>query len=331
MTMTERAEVEPYLIEICNEERSLFRGEFSAPLELGRQRVDESRPFALVEDDRRLVIAAIEDRTVSRHQLQVTPDGTGSLSIENISSTASVRHPDGTKFRPGESLLAESVQQFYLKHMRIIVAVSEAALEEFHNDESSLGSVSILLTDLTALDQDAIHRLFEKYYLPMVKFARRKMMGISRRVADEEDIAQSAFHSFCSSAMAGNFPELSDRDNLWRILTTLINRKVIDHYHHDRRQKRGGGVVRGDSVFLAGTDAGQVGIVDWADDEPTPQAAAEMAETCCQLLDQLGDDNLKNVALMKLEGHTNDEIAEHLKSSRRTVHRWLKQIRDKWS
>ncbi|MEW4489269.1 sigma-70 family RNA polymerase sigma factor [Thalassoglobus sp. JC818] len=329
--MKELAEVEPYLIEICNEEQSLFRGQFSAPLELGRQRVDEEPPFALVEEDQRLVIAGIEDRTVSRHQLQVTREVDGSITIQNISTTASVRHPDGTKFRPGESLIAESVQQFYLKNMRIIVASSEALLDEFLDEESSLGSVSVLLTDLTALDQDAIQRLFEKYYLPMVKFARSKMAGISRRVADEEDIAQSAFHSFCSSAMAGNFPELNDRDNLWRILTTLINRKVIDHYHHDRRQKRGGGVVRGDSVFLGGTESGPVGIVEWADNEPTPEAAAEMAETCCLLLDQLGDDNLKNVALMKLEGHTNDEIAEHLKSSRRTVHRWLKQIRDKWS
>jgi ECF sigma factor len=37
-------------------------------------------------------------------------------------------------------------------------------------------------------------------------------------MADEEDVVQNAFHSFFQGLARGRFPQLNDRDNLWRLL-----------------------------------------------------------------------------------------------------------------
>ena len=66
-------------------------------------------------------------------------------------------------------------------------------------------------------------------------------------------------------------------------------------------------------------------------DEPTPDFAAQVAEEYRRLLELLADDSLRQVAVWKMEGYGNDEIAEKLGSSRRTVARKLEAIRILWS
>src|SRR5262249_15198784 len=61
----------------------------------------------------------------------------------------------------------------------------------------------------------AAQKLWEGYFQKMVGLARQKLQGLPRRAADEEDVALSAFNSFCLGAGAGRFPQLSDRDSLW--------------------------------------------------------------------------------------------------------------------
>jgi DNA-directed RNA polymerase specialized sigma24 family protein len=59
--------------------------------------------------------------------------------------------------------------------------------------------------------------------------------------------------------------------------------------------------------------------------------AAEMAEECRRLLERLGEDDLRSIALWQMEGYTVDEIAGKLGRSPRTVARKLAVIRDCWS
>ena len=67
-----------------------------------------------------------------------------------------------------------------------------------------------------------------------------------------------------------------------------------------------------------------------AGNEPTPEFASELAEEYQQRLDQLGDESLKRVAQLRLEGYDYDEIAGRLGVARRTVARKLEMIRDAW-
>ena len=179
---------------------------------------------------------------------------------------------------------------------------------------------------------EAAQRLWQHYYSDLVRHAQNKLRGSSRRVADEEDVALSAINSFCKAAAAGRFPQLEDRDDLWRILLALTSRKAIRQRQSERRQKRGGGRVRGESVFVARDDFPEGrGIEQAMSSEPTPVFAAELADQMEQLLGSLPDDTLRQVAVRKMEGCTNEEVAAELGLALRSVERKLRFIREIWS
>jgi RNA polymerase sigma factor (sigma-70 family) len=184
---------------------------------------------------------------------------------------------------------------------------------------------------LQAADPDAAQYLWERYYQRLVRLARKKLQGSRRRVADEEDVALSAFASFCDGAAAGRYPQLHDRQNLWALLVQITVRKAGKLVRQERRKKRGGGQVRGESVFCNPKDSGpEGGLEQIAGREPTPEFAYATAQECQRLLDLLDSPELCAVALWKLEGYTNAEIAAKLGCVEGTVSRKLRMIRSIW-
>jgi DNA-directed RNA polymerase specialized sigma24 family protein len=191
---------------------------------------------------------------------------------------------------------------------------------------SGQGSVSHWLRLLQGGDAAAAQPLWERYFQRLVGLARHKLGGTSRLMADEEDVALSAFDSFCRSARAGRFPQLGDRDDLWRLLMVLMARKASRQRRDQGRQKRGG-QRPGGSPTSPSDDAGLEEILGR---EPSPEFAAEVAEECRRLLAGLGDADLEAVALWKMEGYENTEIAAKLSCAPRTVERRLQLIRKLW-
>src|SRR5579883_1417686 len=102
------------------------------------------------------------------------------------------------------------------------------------------GSVTRWLGQLKAGDPQAAQQLWERYFQRLVGLARKKLHGAKRQVADEEDVALSAFDTFCRGAEQGRFPRLEDRDNLWNILVLLTARKARHLVRDEGRHKRGG-------------------------------------------------------------------------------------------
>ncbi len=192
-------------------------------------------------------------------------------------------------------------------------------------------SITNWVSQLKAGDAEAAQPLFERYFGQMVRLARARLRGQPGRVADEEDAALSAFDSFCRGAEQGKFPQLKDRDNLWPLLVVITDRKAVNQVQHDRRQKRGGGTVQGESAWHDGKAAGdERGIEQMVGAEPTPEFAAQMAEECQRLLARLPNDALRHVAVWKMEGFTNVEIAAKLGCVERSVERKLELIRSLW-
>jgi DNA-directed RNA polymerase specialized sigma24 family protein len=193
--------------------------------------------------------------------------------------------------------------------------------------------VSTWIEQLHAGDRAAAQRLWEQYFPRLVGLARKKLQGLPRRAADEEDVALSAFDSFCRGVEHGRFPQLKERDNLWALLVVITARKAVDLRQREGRQKRGGGKVGGESALdqLLGHSEGAAGIGRVVGAEPTPELAAQVAEEFESLLRQLPSEELRSVALMKLEGYTNAEIAAHLSCAAVTIERRLRLIRSLWT
>ncbi len=199
------------------------------------------------------------------------------------------------------------------------------------------GSVTGWLGNLKEGDQAAAQPLWERYFSRLVVVARGKLRRLRRTTADEdeEDAAISAFNSFCAGAAQGKFPQLADRDDLWKLLVVITARKAMAQANRQGRQKRGGGRIVDEAILFGGgpgggADGSIAGLERIAADGPTPEFAAIMAEECRRLLDSLDDDGLRQVAISRMEGYNNDEIAAQLGCARRTVARRLDLIRKTW-
>jgi DNA-directed RNA polymerase specialized sigma24 family protein len=195
------------------------------------------------------------------------------------------------------------------------------------------GTVTRWIGDLKSGGDRAAQHLWERYFDRLVHLARRKLQAVGYRgkVADEEDAALSAFKSFYKGVARGRFPLLSDRDNLWRLLVVLTLHKASDQAERERAVKRGGGKTMGESSRPGADEDGTRAGFDWlAGDEPSPEFAAMFADECRRLRDKLGDDTLRAVLDLKLEGYENEEIAARLGCTVRTVVRKLDVIRQTW-
>jgi DNA-directed RNA polymerase specialized sigma24 family protein len=182
---------------------------------------------------------------------------------------------------------------------------------------------------LKAGDAEAARRLWQRYFADLVRLARARLRAAPRTVADEEDAALSAFDSQCRGAEHGRFPRLDDRNDLWRVLVTITARKVTALIQHGRRRKRGGDRVRTEAdLAAAALESGGIGQAPGR--EPSPELAAMVAEECRRLFDILPDEPLRQVARLRLEGHTDREIAARLDCGLSTVERRLRTIRALW-
>ena len=196
------------------------------------------------------------------------------------------------------------------------------------NDEHS---VTQWISGLKAGDQEASRKLWEGYFHKLVRLVERKLPVGSQRAFDEEDVALSAFKSFCFGVAEERFPDLSDRGNLWAVLVIIATRKAQAFVETQNRHKRGGGKVRGDSVFIGREPTGELAGFDaLAGNEPTPAFLAEAAESCERLLNDLGDETLRSIAVLKMQGYTIDEIAAQTGCTKRAVQRRLEIIRRIW-
>jgi DNA-directed RNA polymerase specialized sigma24 family protein len=197
---------------------------------------------------------------------------------------------------------------------------------------STEGSVTHWLGAIKNGEAVAAQKLWEAYFRRLVALARQRLGNRPRRAADEEDVAVSALDSFFQGIANGRFPQLNDRDDLWRLLVHITARKAIDQINHERRKKR-----RPDSVIQVWADAdmddseGEGGLAQIVGNEPTPEFAAQVAEELERRLKSLNGPELRSVAVWKMDGYSNAEIARKLDCVERSVERKLNLIRNRWS
>ncbi len=190
------------------------------------------------------------------------------------------------------------------------------------------GSVTHWFGQLQAGDPAAALELWERYFCRLVGLARARLRNAPRGAADDEDIALSAFASFCRHAEQGRFSQLSDRDGLWRLLLVLTVRKVQQMVRYETRLKRR---PKRRPMADPGADLDEKTALEQVlCREPTPDMAAEVAEEYRELLRCLGDTDLETIAVLRMEGYTVEEIGQKLGVVARTIKRKLALIRNIW-
>lgn len=195
------------------------------------------------------------------------------------------------------------------------------------------GSVTRWYRELKSGDRVAVGPIWDRYFGRMIRLARATLNAGGRDLAaaDEEDAALSAFDSFCAGAERGRFPDVADREDLWRLLAVITVRKARAQVRRNRRLKRGGGQVVRETDLAAG-GCGDDGVLDGLlAPDPEPEFVALAEEELRRLLDLLGDATLRRVAIWRMEGYTCEEVAGRLGCARRTVARQLDLIRKLWT
>jgi RNA polymerase sigma factor (sigma-70 family) len=191
--------------------------------------------------------------------------------------------------------------------------------------------IRLLRDEDRAVRDMASSLIWQRYFRDLLDLARKNLDKRVRRRADEEDVLQSMFQSFCARQGRGEF-DLADRDELWRLLVTITLRKARNasrDHHRDRRD-----IAR--ELTLPTSTNDDRSCPDWALElmdasAPSPAEAAVLNEALERRLASLADPQLRQIALARLEGFTNREIADQLDCTERSVERKLERIRSKWT
>jgi RNA polymerase sigma factor (sigma-70 family) len=195
------------------------------------------------------------------------------------------------------------------------------------------GSVTRLIQLLRSGDaaaRDLAARLiWRRYFRDLLELARHNLDRRVRRRADEEDVLQSMYKSFCLRQQRGEF-DLSGRDALWKLLVTITLRKARNTARRQVRDRRD--IAREQTIV----DRDEAESAHWALEQmdaagPSPAEAAVLNEALERRLEMLADPELRQIALWRLEGYTNREIADRLDCTERSIERKLGRIRSLWT
>ncbi len=179
-------------------------------------------------------------------------------------------------------------------------------------------------------DSEYVQELWDQFYPRLKNAVSNRVRSIRRAVASDSEIALSAFNSFVRRAKDGRFPQLTDQDELWRLLKTIAIRKANDARKALKAKKRGGDYVVYGQADMAVDSDGAGGVEAVAASQTAPSIDLEVSELFNSLLNKLPDDRHRDVLLLKLQGASVAEIAECLSTSTRTIQRLLKKIEEEW-
>lgn len=188
--------------------------------------------------------------------------------------------------------------------------------------EPEPGSISQAFQQLQQGDAAAAAALWERYFPRLLGLARKTLAGRPQRVADEEDVAQCAFASFVRRVQEGSFGAGLNRDDVWSLLGVFAVRKAKKQVRRENAAKRGEGRVIDEAGLAARNE--DLGLDSFAD---VPVGHFDLH--CEELLGQL-EDELRTIAVLRMLGHTNREIAEQLRCTERRIERKLAVIRERW-
>lgn len=192
---------------------------------------------------------------------------------------------------------------------------------------STPGSITRALAALRLQNEQSAELLWKRFFERLCGYAESRLYRRHRKLVDPDQIASDAFMALLDGVKNHRFEQVRNRDELWQMLTLIASRKTIASQRQLDRQKRGGGKVRGLSS-CGGRNANV--LEEFISGDLTPDAIVELEDLSRCLLAALPNDVIRKVAVLRMAGHANAEIAEKLSLTERTIERKLKLIREIW-
>ena len=169
-------------------------------------------------------------------------------------------------------------------------------------------------------EERAANKMFNRFSLRLVALARSRMDSSLRVKVDEEDVAQSVMKSFFRRQTEKPF-DLDNWDNLWALLAVMTVVKCNEKVRSFRRSCRD---IRREVVP---TDLDESPLDIGETREPTPDEAAALVELLTLLMQGL-DGHEREILSLLLQGFRQSEIVRELQTSRRTVERVRKRLKE---
>ena len=129
-----------------------------------------------------------------------------------------------------------------------------------------------------------------------------------------------AFSSFLRRTSEGAYTGVNTRDDLWRLLARITRHQALKQRRFlGRRKRRTSNVVSDEALLKQLTSK-----------TPAPEVVLSVSETLNELLSSMPSERLRQIALFRLQGLSNAEIAVKLNRSVRTIERRIELIRITW-
>jgi DNA-directed RNA polymerase specialized sigma24 family protein len=163
-------------------------------------------------------------------------------------------------------------------------------------DHAPEGSVARAIARYRNGDADALGELLKAYFSRLLTKARVRLRGNLQN--DHEELVQSTFGSFLRGAMKGQYPAMKNRDELAKLLGTILHRKAIRRYAGSAKSNAFGALVF--------NEADQDFDPEGNDPDPSDEV------TCREWLEHMDKLGLVKEARLIWEGYHFHEIAERL-------------------
>ncbi len=154
-----------------------------------------------------------------------------------------------------------------------------------------------------SMREEATRQIFERYFADLWRLVWKNLHPRVRQRVDPDDIINSGIKSLIFDFQKG-VASLDGKDNLWALLVQAVLSKARQAHRRHTRQKRS--VFREQAPREADSSSDPV----WeylATAEPTPHEAL-----CLQEALELLEDDLRTVAIAKLEGQTDEALAREM-------------------
>lgn len=200
--------------------------------------------------------------------------------------------------------------------------------EEPNADPGQNNSVTEWIRNAARGDLESEANLFRRYMEPLARRAAGKLSTGEKIVVDGEDLVGEVFMGFLQTLDKGGWKQLQNRQDLWTILLTIMDRRITDMRRKKNAEKRGSGREQGESGIAGPGEAmDQRPMQSLPDREPTAQETAILQEEVRAFLQRLPDDTFRSIAKELLAGYSQAEMQQRLQLSHSTIERKVGIIR----